>query len=91
MGWKAYYGLENHCKDEEHWCWDKNKLLLSNLLTLMILHGCEISVEKYLRKLGIKLGKSQNNAFLTTSKLKTLLPTSFSLWKLICYPLNVKP
>jgi hypothetical protein len=37
-GWKVYYGLENNCKLDDLWSWDKNKLLFETLVTLVILY-----------------------------------------------------
>jgi hypothetical protein len=41
-GWKAYYGLENNCKSIGLWIWDKKKLLIETLATLVMLYGCEV-------------------------------------------------
>jgi hypothetical protein len=41
-GWKAYYGLENNCKLEDLWLWDKKKILFETLVTPIILYGCEV-------------------------------------------------
>ena len=41
-GWESYYGLENNCKSVDLWSWDKKKLLFENLVTHVILYGCEV-------------------------------------------------
>ena len=41
-GWKAYYGLENDCKLEDLWRWDKKKILFETLAIPIILYGCEV-------------------------------------------------
>ena len=41
-GWKAYFGLENSCKEANLVMWDKNKLLFETLVTHIILYGCEL-------------------------------------------------
>ena len=41
-GWEAYFGLENNCKASNLVMWDKKKLLFENLVTPVILYGCEV-------------------------------------------------
>ena len=41
-GWKAYFGLENDCKKANLVMWDKRKFLFENLVTPIILYGCEV-------------------------------------------------
>ena len=41
-GWKAYFGLENNCKATNLVMWDKKKFLFENLVTPVILYGCEV-------------------------------------------------
>jgi hypothetical protein len=41
-GRKSYYGLENNYKSSNLWSWDKKKLLFENLVTPIILYGCEV-------------------------------------------------
>ena len=41
-GWKAYFGLENNCKEANIVTWDKNKFHFETLVTLVILYGCEV-------------------------------------------------
>jgi len=41
-GWKAYFGLENNCREENLIMWDKKKLLFETLVTPIILYGCEV-------------------------------------------------
>ena len=41
-GWKAYFGLENNCKEANLVVWDKKKLLFETLVIPVILYGCEV-------------------------------------------------
>ena len=41
-GWKAYFGLENNCKETNLVTWEKNKLFFETLVTLVILYDCEV-------------------------------------------------
>ena len=41
-GWKAYFGLENNCKETNLVMWYKKKLLFETLVNPAILYGCEV-------------------------------------------------
>ena len=41
-GWKAYFGLENNCKETNLVMWDNKDLLFETLVTLVILYGCKV-------------------------------------------------
>jgi hypothetical protein len=60
-GWKAYYGLENNCKSIGLWIWDKKKLLIETLATLVMLYGCEVWGCSISRESWRKIQKIQKN------------------------------
>ena len=41
-GWKAYFGPENNCKMTNLVMWDRKKFFFENLVTPVILYGCEV-------------------------------------------------
>jgi hypothetical protein len=73
-GWKAYYGLENNCKSDELWSWDKKKLLFETLVTPVILYGCEVwGCSKY-RESWRKIEQIQKNFITYNLKIKGNTP-----------------
>jgi hypothetical protein len=73
-GWKTYYGIENNCKSTDLWSWDKKKLFFENLVTPVILYGCEvwgcsISCESWR-----KIDKIQKNFITYNRKIKGNTP-----------------
>ena len=59
-GWKAYFGLEDNCKASNLVRWDRKELLFENLVTPVILNGCEVWVATYLENPGERLSKSRS-------------------------------
>jgi hypothetical protein len=80
-GWKAYCGLENNYKTTKIWIWDKKKHLFQNLITHVILYGCQVWGFGISKESWIKTKNIQKNFITYNLKIKGNTPYPFSSQK----------
>ena len=73
-GWKTYFSLENNCKTTKLVTWDKKKILLGTLVTLVILYGCEFWSFIISREYWSKIEKIQKCFITYNLKIKSNTP-----------------
>ena len=73
-GWKAYFGLENNCKEENLVTWDKKKILFETLVTPIIFYGCEVWVCNISRESWRNIEQIQKRFITYNIKIKSNTP-----------------
>lgn len=78
-GWKAYFGLENNCKMANLVMWNRKKFIFENLVTHVILYGCEVWGYNISRESWRNIDQIQKHFIMYNLKIKSNTPYSILL------------
>ena len=87
-GWKAYFGLENNRKTENLVMWDRKKFLFENLVTSIILYGCEVWGFSISRECRRNIEKIQKFFITYNLKIKSNTPYAILLIEVVFSPIE---
>ena len=78
-GWKAFYAIQNRCREAELWDWKTTQTLFGLLVIPMILYGCELWASIISDMQRRQIEKIQKHFITNKFKIKSAIPYAILL------------